>query len=134
LRKITAIGLLLLLVCSFSGLVFSQEEPVKVSLEDILGAPDKYNGKLIETRGFLLQEFENSALYANVKWQYAKGIWITATTDFHISRDEVNRRYVIVTGLFDSNDHGHLGSFRGTLKVQKLLIEETKQKYSSQKP
>lgn len=125
---------MLLLVCSFSGLVFSQEQPVKVSLEDILRIPDKYNGKLIETRGFLLQEFENHALYANVKWQYAKGVRIASATDLHISRDEVNRRYVIVTGLFDANDHGHLGSFRGTLKVQKLLIEDIKQKDSSQKP
>jgi hypothetical protein len=125
---------MLLLVCSFSGLAFSQEQPVKVSLEDILRTPDKYNGKLIETRGFLLQEFENSSLYANAKWQYAKGVWITPATDLHISRDEVNRRYVIATGLFDANDHGHLGSFRGTLKVQKLRIEDTKQKDSSRKP
>jgi hypothetical protein len=123
LRKLAAIGWILL-ICSFSGLAFGQETPVKILLEDILKAPDKYNGKLVETRGFLLLEFENSALYVNEKWQRTRGIWITpAFAEMHIRREELNRHYVVVTGIFDANDHGHLGQFKGKLTIEKFRVQ-----------
>jgi hypothetical protein len=104
---------------------FCQQAAIRVPLQDILKTPDQYHGKLIETRGFLLQQFENSALYTTDKWQGTSGIWITPVSDLHIERAKVNRHYMVVTGIFDANDHGHLGQFKGTLKIKSVAVEES---------
>jgi hypothetical protein len=117
-------AIFVLLSCGFFYFAAaSGNQTSKVSLEDVLKDPAKYNGRTIQTHGFLLHEFENDALYVNEKWQRAKGIWIEPTVDMQNLR-EMNRRYVIVTGTFYSNQHGHLGRFKGTLKIKKLPVAE----------
>lgn len=113
---------LTLFACFFSSIAVCQQEAIRVSLEDILKAPNQYHNKLIETHGFLLQEFENSGLYSTSSWRGTKGIWITPVNGLHIEREKTNRRYVVVTGVFDANQNGHLGQFAGTLLVRKLVV------------
>ncbi|HEY2392164.1 MAG TPA: hypothetical protein VGK22_13410 [Candidatus Angelobacter sp.] len=124
----------LVVLCLFiigTGLNAQQEKTIPLS--DVLANPAQFHDKTIEVRGFLLQEFENSALYTTGKWQRTEGIWITPIANLHISRSEVNRRYVIATGIFNANDYGHLGQFRGTLLVRKLIVENDKSGTSSRK-
>jgi hypothetical protein len=117
--KLATIGMLILLTSSSFSV--SRPEPTKAAFEDVLKNPGLYHGKLIETRGFLVQEYENSALYADEKWQRTKGIWVTSTIEPYPLRGIKNHN-VDVTGVFDANDHGHLGQFKGTLTVKKVLV------------
>jgi hypothetical protein len=113
-----------LLSCGFFYLAAATgNQTSRVSLEDVLKDPAKYNGRTIQTHGFLLHEFENHALYVSEKWQRTKGIWIEPTVDMQSLR-EMDRRYVIVTGIFDSNQHGHLGEFKGTLRIKTSPVAE----------
>jgi hypothetical protein len=111
----------MLILLTSSSFSVSQPEPIKVAFEDVLKNPGLYHGKLIETRGFLVQEYENSALYANEKWQRTKGIWVTSSLEADPLR-AIKNHYVSVTGVFDANDHGHLGQFKGTLTIKKFLL------------
>jgi hypothetical protein len=98
------------------------QQPVRVSLPQVLSNPRNYDGKLIEVHGFMLQEFENSALYSGKEWRRSKGIWITPTDELARRRSELNRHYVVLTGVFDANSHGHLGQFKGTLTVKTFRL------------
>ena len=117
-------GFIFLILFSFSLSVLGQQQSIKVSLQDVLKNPDEYNGKLIETRGFLLQEYENSGLYVSDKWRHTEGIWITPGMEMHRLRGEVNHHYMVLTGVFNANDHGHLGVFKGTLTVNKFSFDQ----------
>jgi catechol 2,3-dioxygenase-like lactoylglutathione lyase family enzyme len=122
-KRVASICVLLLVAALQSG---AQQQAVQVLFPDLLANPRQFHDKTIEVRGFLLQEYENSALYSTDKWHYAQeAIWITPPPNLHLSRGEVNRHYAVVTGVFDANDHGHLGSYSGTLKVSKLILENT---------
>jgi hypothetical protein len=114
----------ILILFAFSLSIVGQQQSIKVSLQDVLKNPGEYNGKLIETRGFLLQGYENSGLYTSEKWQRTKGIWITPSAELNTLRREVTHRYVVLTGVFNANDHGHLGTFKGTLTVKKFVMEQ----------
>jgi hypothetical protein len=120
--KFARVGLLILLTSSSLSFSVTQQEATKVAFGDVLRNPSTYHGKLIETRGFLVQEYENSALYADEKWQHTKGIWVTSTIEPYPLR-AIKNRYVDVTGVFDANDHGHLGKFKGTLTVKRVLVQ-----------
>jgi hypothetical protein len=92
-----------------------QQLPLPVS--QIINKPSAYHGKQIMVRGFLLQEFENSALYSGQQWRRTKGIWVTPSAEMSKQRGKLNRHYVLLSGTFNANDHGHLGQFKGTLTV-----------------
>ena len=95
----------------------NQQQPSPLPVSQIIDKPSAYHGKQIMVRGFLLQEFENSALYSGQEWQRTKGIWVTPTAEMSKQRGKLNRHYVRLSGIFDANDHGHLGQFVGTLTV-----------------
>jgi hypothetical protein len=111
--------LVLLILCLTIGHAAVQQNPTKVTMQDLLTRPADFEGKLIEVRGFLLQEFENSALYSSQAWRYSKqAVWVTPSAEMVKQREKLNRRYVLLTGIFDAHAHGHMGQFKGTLKVE----------------
>jgi hypothetical protein len=107
-----------------------QQAANKVALENVLKNPQDYDGKTIEVSGYLLQAFENSALYPNEHWQRTKGIWVTPTVAMAQQRDKANRCFVLLTGVFNSKNHGHLGQFKGTLTVQSFQLSGSPDKVS----
>lgn len=100
-----------------------QQQSAKVTVQQLINSPAEYDGKSVEVRGFLLQEFENSALYSSQEWRYARhAIWVIPTADMTKKRDKLNRHYVLITGIFDARSHGHMGQFKGTLTVKTLEL------------
>src|SRR5689334_4617692 len=63
----SAAVLMLLLLISVPCV--SGEQPSTVEFSALVANPIQFHGKLIEVKGFLVQRFENSALYADRKWQ-----------------------------------------------------------------
>jgi len=103
----------------------SGEQPSTVEFAALVANPIQFNGKLIEVKGFLVQRFENSALYADRKWQYgSNSVWITASSELHTSLRDFDHHYVVVTGVFNANDHGHMENFKGLLTVKKFHLAQ----------
>ena len=91
----------------------------KPSLLQILANPDSFHGKEVQIIGFLNLTFEGDALYLH-REDLAYGIvrnsiWVVANENMYKNRKWLNKKYVIIRGTFDANDHGHMGLFQGSL-------------------
>jgi hypothetical protein len=114
----------------FAGAVLAiaapDETPQDVGMVQLLGAPEKYDGKLVRVIGFLSLEFEGVGLYLHREdFQNGTGnvLWINppAKTD-----PNLGRHYVEVVGTFEAKAGGHMGAFpAGISNVTKLIDIET---------
>ena len=98
----------------------------EVSLIELIGNPEKYDGKHVRLIVFLCLEFEGDALYLH-REDYdhgitRNGIWFNRPKDLSKKQVEaVDQRYVLCEGIFVAAQHGHMGLFSGELtKVNRL--------------
>lgn len=92
-----------------------------VTMVQLLATPEKYDGKLVRVIGVGNLEFEGNFLSLS-KEDYVYGasnsIWIELG-ERAIPYDEAkeyNGKYVIVEGIFDQYDRGHMSLFSGSIK------------------
>jgi len=101
-----------------SVLASNTNEPIDVSLINLIATPEKYDGKLIRVVGYLNLEFEGNALYFH-KEDYEKSlfrnaIWVNFTRKEAIEKTKTfSKQYVVIEGTFVMNDTGHMGLFSG---------------------
>jgi hypothetical protein len=84
----------------------------------LLATPEKFHGKFIRVEGFLRLEFEGKALYLH-KEDYANGLYRNSVwVDLLESKEHMrlNMRYVLIEGVFNAKDHGHLGLCGGAIE------------------
>jgi hypothetical protein len=115
LQNATAVSLLLLPLL----VAHAQTDPSQVTLLRVLADPDKYHGQEVQLIGYLHLEFEGNGLYLH-KEDYDNSIignviWIDPTPEMLKVIDRINDKYVVVRGVFDAKDHGHMGLFSGVL-------------------
>lgn len=86
----------------------------------LIAAPEKFDGKFVRVFGFLNLEFEGDSLYLHredlVQGLVRNGVWVNRTEAMERDRKKLSRHYVLIEGVFDSQDHGHMGLFGGALK------------------
>lgn len=93
-------------------------EPTDVGMVQLLAQPEKYHGKFIRVHGFLRLEFEGKALYLH-REDYANGltkngVWVDMLeTPEHM---KLNMHYVLIEGVFNAKDRGHLGLWSGAIE------------------
>lgn len=96
------------------------EEPVNVTLVQLIASPEKFDGKLIRVIGFLRLEFEGDVLYLHREdYEYAilgNGIWVEVTPEMTKRKAKLNMHYVLLEGIFSSKERGHMGMWSGTIK------------------
>lgn len=118
----------LILITTFSNLKAQNglADPADVSLINLIATPERYNGKLVRIIGYLNLEFEGNALYLH-KEDYdssilKNGIWVDLPRKEAIEKTkEFSKHYVIIEGIFDMNDTGHMGLFSGSIiKITRL--------------
>ncbi len=91
-----------------------------VSMVQLIATPEKYDGKFVRVIGVGNLEFEGDCISLSkedLKYGVGNSIWIEL--DGTISYDEAaqyNGEYVIVEGVFDKDDCGHMDMFRGSIK------------------
>jgi hypothetical protein len=96
-------------------------DPTDVSLINLIATPEKYQGKIVRVVGYLNLEFEGNAIYIH-KEDYENAllknaIWIELSRDEAIKNTKAfNKKYVILVGVFDMKDNGHMGLFSGAIK------------------
>ena len=104
-----------------------------IALMHLIQNPEIYHMKQVRVIGYAAVEFENTALYVS-KDDYENTITKNAVwLDIEIGEatKKYDRKFVLVEGIFDKNDLGHLKMFSGALvKIHRIEIweEERKQK------
>jgi hypothetical protein len=97
-----------------------------VSLIQLIGQPERFDGKPIRFIGFLRIEFEGNAIYLHREdFDHGiskNGIWIDIPADMtKHQKDEVNMHYVICSGVFRAGDHGHMDMSSGAITSVRRL-------------
>jgi hypothetical protein len=96
-----------------------EDEPIAVSIYQLIATPEKFDGKLVRLKGYLHLEFEGNGLYAHKedfdRSLHKNGFWINVSDCGYGARMGVNDDYVLVEARFDSQNHGHMGLFSGSL-------------------
>lgn len=112
-----AAGLIILPGCSQTG---PEKASAPVSIVNLLTTPSAYNGKRVTVIGCVRLDLEGTVLYlhrddyenlilSNAIWLSFGEKWPTA------SQRNLEGRYVIVEGRFDSTYHGHFRLYPGAL-------------------
>ena len=99
----------------------ADQNAVDVTIIQLIASPEKYNGELIRVIGVGNLEFEGNYLSLSKEdHKYGTGnqIWIELSNKAipYDEAQEYNGKYVIVEGIFDKDDLGHLSMFHGTIK------------------
>lgn len=111
--------LVALFILSFAALhTASAVQPVDVSIIQLIATPEKYQGKRVRILAFLRVEFEGSAVYLH-KEDYEQaihrnGLWIDLPRGISSGKGLTNQ-YVLVEGVFDGKQNGHMGLWSGTI-------------------
>jgi len=94
-----------------------------VSLINLIATPEKYHKKWVRVQGVAKFEFEGNALFLHQE-DYKAGtknaVWLspdaaTLKVDEATLAKDFNSKYVLVEGIFDMNDHGHMDLFSGSI-------------------
>lgn len=92
-----------------------------VTMVQLIATPEKYDGQLVRVIGVGNLEFEENCISLSkedLKYGLGNSIWIELG-ERAISYDEAkqfNGGYVIVEGVFDKDDLGHMDMFCGSIK------------------
>jgi hypothetical protein len=91
-----------------------------VPLARLLANPKEYDGKPVQIAGFLALSFENAGLYMHredaAHGVPLTGVWLKLDSKEYDEYESYKDRYVVVTGVFDASESGHMGLFGGGLK------------------
>ena len=92
-----------------------------VTMIQLIATPEKYDGQLVRVIGISNLEFEGNCISLSkedLKYGVGNSIWIELS-EKAISYEEAqkyNGEYVIVEGIFDRDDCGHMDMFCGSIK------------------
>jgi hypothetical protein len=96
------------------------DQPLDVSMVQLIANPEKFDGKHIRVIGFLRIEFEGNALYFH-REDYEIGllknaIWVDVTPQMEKQSSKFNMQYVLLEGIFSASEKGHMDAFSGSIK------------------
>ena len=101
------------------------------SLIQLLVNPDRYHGKEIQVKGYLVVEDEGTAIYMTESdgeyYITSNGFWVEFEGNtLGLSHKEITKRfhhkYVLLEGRFDKDDRGHEDLWQGSIgKVSRLM-------------
>jgi len=101
-----------------------------ISLINLIATPERYHGKWVNVQGVANFEFEGNALFLHkedFKLGTKNAVWLSPDTsalkvnEVTLARD-FNGKYVVVEGIFDMNDHGHMDLFSGSIKKVSSVV------------
>ena len=109
-----------ILVAALFVVPVKAEQPINVTLVQLIANPEKFDGKLIRVIGFLEIEFEGNVLYLHREdYENAllgNGIWVDVTPEMTKNSKSLSKNYVLLEGVFSARERGHLDMWSGSLK------------------
>lgn len=101
-------------------LYYPRKDDLNISLVKLIAYPERYDGQSVRVIGYLNLEYEGNALYLHREDYDASisknGFWLNITRDSVKKAMKYNKKYVIIQGVFDAKDYGHMAMFSGALK------------------
>jgi hypothetical protein len=103
-------------------------EIIFISLIQLIQHPDKYHQNQVRVVGFASLEFEGKALYVS-REDYENAItknavWLDIELTENVRKN--HQKYVLVEGVFDKDNLGHLKLFSGTIKnIERIELWES---------
>lgn len=99
----------------------ANNKAVDATMEQLVTNPQKYHGKVVRLIGVGNLALEENSLSANMetyRYRFGNRVWLELGSQATPYKEAVqyNGEYVIVEGVFDMEDHGHMGMFQGTIK------------------
>ena len=116
-RRVLMVALLLCAAVAFGISAKAGDMPQDVSIIQLIATPEKFDGKFVSLIGFLCIAFEGDSIYLHredlEKGIPRNGLWV----DIPEKTDpKLSMHYVLIEGIFDANDHGHMGMFGGAIR------------------
>ena len=101
-----------------------QEKPLEfvglVSPVQVIANPTMFDGKRLQLLGFMHLEFEGNGIYISREdYEYGmdkNGLWLEIPKSDPMHCNEVNDSYVIIDGVFNATNKGHMGFFSGAIE------------------
>ncbi|MFY9561863.1 MAG: hypothetical protein WAQ52_16635 [Terriglobales bacterium] len=106
-----------------------------VSLIRLLANPELYNGKFVRVNGFLVLEFEGTALYLHredcEQILMRNAVWLDVPSEVWERKYELTERYVVIEGVFRADCRGHMDAFGGAINpVQDIRPTHSREEIS----
>jgi len=119
--QLIALALLTTFVCA------ATEQPLDVSIIQLIAYPEDYDGKFVRLIGFVNLEFEGTIICLHEE-DCRRGImsnclWVNPSDEILRKRSDYHQKYVLIEGIFSAKDHGHLGMYPGAIqKISRWYI------------
>ena len=123
-RRLVPVALTLLLAVT-SGLgsgassSSAAEDPLGLSLVQLIANPDRYEGKRVRVKGYCHLEFEEQSLYLHREdadlMNTSNAVWLELEAS-DVDQAKPNEQFVLVEGIFTGKSRGHLGAWSGTIR------------------
>src|ERR1019366_417898 len=100
----------------------SPQQPLYVSLLQLIATPDTFDGKYVRVIGFVCIEHEGTGIYLHREDSEhgltKNGIWlVVAETAVEGSKEaQVKDRYALIEGRFAAKKKGHRGMWSGSIE------------------
>lgn len=109
-----------------------------VSLVALIATPERYEGKKVQVIGYVVLEFEGTAVYLHEEdakhLLTSNGLWLDfeKVTRSLVKNAEAQPQYAIIDGVFRGGMQGHMGLWSGSLTDLTRLDFFPKKKEPSQ--
>jgi hypothetical protein len=95
-----------------------------VSLIDLIANASDYHGRRVQVIGYVELRFEGNGIYLSGEpWAriHKNGLWLHPPPEFSLANPEFSPGFMIVNGIFDAEDSGHLGLWSGAIhKIERF--------------
>lgn len=113
-----------LFVNIYNVLNYNEENISDVSIINLITTPKDFNKKHIRLEGVLEWGFESCGIYLTIDdYNYGitkNAVWLDIDDEMYAQRnDELNKmngKYVIVEGVFNSDENGHFDMYSGSIE------------------
>lgn len=122
----------LVLFLGFGALKGSEMKNIQsLSLIDVIANADKYNGEKVRLIGFLSLGFESKAVYlSSLDYKHSitkNALWVDVDKSGEYKK--FDKQYVLIEGVFDAKNKGHLKLYSGEIKdVTRIILWGDKEK------
>jgi len=112
------------------------DEPINVSLIQLIANPKEYDGKFVRVGGFASFEFEGDAIYLHkddMRYCLTKnGLWLDTGS---LGKQKFNGKYVSVEAIFNATSKGHMGLWSGSLqRISRMGLLPDREEKPTQQP
>jgi hypothetical protein len=94
-------------------------EAQSVSIIRLIATPERYDGKLVRVVGYLNMAFEGDSISFHEedfrRNLVENALWVEPAEGMRKELTKLSRQYVLIEGVFDASDRGHMGLFSGAI-------------------